>query len=114
MDLIRYLLLGEVTPEVRAERARRYHRSYLRAREDLKEKDKARKRARYATDEQFREKRKAYARERQKAMAPEQRAAAYQRRKEREAQLPVEEFERKRARRIEATRRWRQKKKEVA
>lgn len=113
MNLIRYLLLGEATPEVKAARTRQYHREYMRAREDLKENDKARKRARYASDVQFRERRKADERARRQAMTAEQRAAQYQQRKVREATLPPEEFERRRARRAEACRRWRQKNKET-
>lgn len=99
MNLIRYLLLGETTPEVKAARTRQYHREYMRAR--------------YANDVQFRERRKADERARQRAMTAEQRAARYQQRKVREMKLTPEEFERRRARQREACRRWRQKKKET-
>ena len=112
MNLVRYLLLGEVTPEVRAARKRAYHRRYWHSRDDLKVKDRDRKREKYATDAEYREQRKAAERERRRAMTPEQRAANYQRRKARDMELTPEEYERRRLMRNEAARRWKAKKKE--
>lgn len=96
MDIVRYLLLREALEAVRQSLTRKYHREYMRSRPDLREKNLARKKARYATGPEHREKRKAIA----------------QRRKERLAALPEAEYERRRQAAAERCREYRTRKKE--
>lgn len=112
MDIIKYLLLNEVPEAVRKHRERKYHREYMRSRVDLRANDAARKNQRYATDPEYRERRKAAERARRKAFNPEQRKAIAQRRKERLAALPEAEYERRRQAATERVRKHRQRKKE--
>ena len=112
MDIVRYLLLREAPEAVRQSLTRKYHREYMRSRPDLREKNLARKKARYATDPEHREKRKADSRARSKALTAEQRKAIAQRRKERLAALPEAEYERRRQAAAERCREYRKRKKE--
>ena len=112
MDIIKYLLLRAAPEAVRRSLTRKYHREYMRARPDLRANNLARKRARYATDPEHREKRKADSRARSKALTAEQRKAIAQRRKERLAALPEAEYERRRKAAAERCRQHRKRKKE--
>ena len=67
MDIVKYLLLREAPEAVRRSLTRKYYREYMRSRTDLREKNLARKKARYATDPEHREKRKADSRAQQGA-----------------------------------------------
>lgn len=111
MDIIKYLLLREAPEAVRRSLTRKYHREYMRSRPDLRANNLARKNARYATDLEYRERRKAASRARSKALTAEQRKAIAQRRKERLAALPAAEYERRRQAAAERCMEYRKRKK---
>lgn len=106
------VLRGELPPGVKEAAVRKYHRDYMRSRDDLKARDAERKAELYAHDPDYRERRKAAERERRANMTAEQRAADYARRKARLMKLSPEEYARRLNAAAQRTRRWRQKQKE--
>lgn len=108
---ILWVLTGKRPAIIGQTLTRKYHRDYWRAHPEYKQNDAARKREKYATDPEYREKRKQAERERQKKKTPEQRAAEYQRRKLQTLELTDAEYNRRREKQNERSRKWRAKKK---
>lgn len=108
---IRSIIKGELPPVVKKARVRQYHREYWHAHPEHHEADKVRKATRYATDHEYREKRKAAERERRASMSAEQKAADNQRRKLKVAAMSEAEYQAHLAKQRERTQRWRAKKK---
>lgn len=109
MSLIQLVLSGALPPAVEDAKRRAYHRAFWHAHPEYKQADAERKRERYATDPEFRERRKEDERGRRAAMTPEQRAADRQRRKNRLVALSAEEYERRMRKQAEKSKRWRAK-----
>jgi hypothetical protein len=111
MSAIVQILTGELPAHVKDAKRKKYHRDHWHAHPEYKTANAARKRERYATDEEYREQRKQQEQRRRDKMTPEQRAADNARRKERTNNLPQEEYDRRMKAKAEACKRWRARRK---